>query len=92
MPFEPHKSLVACITNIRWRLPACDQLLRTTGGPGQHQSDGLRHLKVRQVRARLASGLGSFRLTATVGAIPNHDRHYTTFPYPPLDPTREWFS
>jgi hypothetical protein len=29
--FEPHQSLVVCITSIRWRLPACDQLLRTTG-------------------------------------------------------------
>jgi hypothetical protein len=24
MPFEPHQSLAGCITNIRWRLMACD--------------------------------------------------------------------
>ena len=27
MPFEPHQSLAGCITNIRWRLPACDRVI-----------------------------------------------------------------
>jgi hypothetical protein len=27
MPFEPHQSLAACTTNIRWRLPGCDRVI-----------------------------------------------------------------
>jgi hypothetical protein len=40
MPFEPHQFLVGCITNIRWRLPACDRVI-TGYSPESPWSSGI---------------------------------------------------